>query len=73
MIIAFRNEVTMNRMRVKNDHNDEFFVCGNNGCKGNCDISTYPSMIDAWNDGWIIPDEEYFIWVCPECATEYKN
>ena len=63
----------MNRMRVKNDYGNEFFMCGNKVCKGGENISTYPSMIDALNDGWIIPNGIDFAWICPECAIEYKN
>ena len=63
----------MNRMRVKNDYSNEFFVCGNKECKGYRGVLTYYSMIDAWNDGWIIPDGIDFVWICPECAAEYKN
>ena len=63
----------MNRMIVINDYFSEFFVCGIKECKGCGNISTYCSMIDAWNDGWIIPDGKYFICICPECAAEYKN
>lgn len=62
----------MNRMRVKSNYSDEFFVCGNKECKGCGNISTYCSMIDAWNDGWIIPNVEYFTWICPECAADIK-
>ena len=73
MIVSFSKEITVNRMRVKNDYSNEFFACGNKGCKGCGNISTYYSMIDAWNDGWIIPNGRDFVWICPECATEYKN
>ena len=60
----------MNQMKIKNDYSNEFFVCGNNGCKGGFrDMSIYPSMIDAWNDGWIMANGIDFVWICPECSA----